>query len=499
MNLGELLGAIAVGSSHPALEANVTGISTNSQSCQPGDLFLGIPGSRVDGGEFWPGAIARGAIAALISPAAFSTVTPRGEAVFSSGDMVQACAQITARFYGYPATKLKLVGVTGTNGKTTTTHLIEFFLQHSCRATALLGTLYVRWHNHIESAINTTPPADQLHKKLAAAVAAGTTHAVMEVSSHALVQGRVLGCPFDVAVFTNLTQDHLDFHINMENYFQAKALLFGEQYLRGRAIVNLDDPYSLRLAKGIPPGQVWTYSLENPQAAIYPSNLHYTAHGVTGKLHTPMGAIAFHSPLVGQFNLQNLLGAVGASLCLGVDLSIIAEVLPDFPGIPGRMEQVEINSGQDIKVVVDYAHTPDGLEKFLTATRLFTPGRLICVFGCRGERDRTKRPIMGEIATRLAELVVLTSDSPKTEDPEQIIQDILAGVAPQVCPLVEKDRAKAIHLAIAQAQPGDTVVITGRGHEGYQTLGQKNIPFDDREQARLALQKRYLVGAWPVC
>ena len=205
MNLGELLGAIAVGSSHPALEANVTGISTNSQSCQPGDLFLGIPGSRVDGGEFWPGAIARGAIAALISPAAFSTVTPRGEAVFSSGDMVQACAQITARFYGYPATKLKLVGVTGTNGKTTTTHLIEFLLQHSRYATALLGTLYVRWHDHIESAINTTPLADQLHKKLAAAVAAGITHAVMEVSSHALVQGRVLGCPFDVAVFTNLT------------------------------------------------------------------------------------------------------------------------------------------------------------------------------------------------------------------------------------------------------------------------------------------------------
>ncbi len=499
MNLGELLGAIAVGSSHPALEANVTGISTNSQSCQPGDLFLGIPGSRVDGGEFWPGAIARGAIAALISPAAFSTVTPRGEAVFSSGDMVQACAQITARFYGYPATKLKLVGVTGTNGKTTTTHLIEFLLQHSRCATALLGTLYVRWHDHIESAINTTPLADQLHKKLAAAVAAGITHAVMEVSSHALVQGRVLGCPFDVAVFTNLTQDHLDFHINMENYFQAKALLFGEEYLRGRAIINLDDPYSLRLAKDIPPGQVWTYSLENPQAEIYPSNLHYTAHGVTGKLHTPMGTIAFHSPLVGQFNLQNLLGAVGASLCLGVDLSIIADVLPDFPGIPGRMEQVEISPGQDIKVVVDYAHTPDGLEKFLTATRLFTPGRLICVFGCRGERDRTKRPIMGEIATRLAELVVLTSDSPKTEDPEQIIQDILAGVAPQVCPLVEKDRAKAIHLAIAQAQPGDTVVITGRGHEGYQTLGQKNIPLDDREQARLALQKRYLVGAWPVC
>jgi len=489
MKLRELLGTIGI--DHPALENEVTGISTNSQTCQPGDLFIGMPGSRVDGGEFWPGALQQGAVAALVSVSAIDKVVPHGEPVFSTPDTVQACAQIAAQFYGQPASKLRLVGVTGTNGKTTTTHLIEFLLQHSHKPTALMGTLYVRWQNHLEVALNTTLFADQLHSRLAEAVAAGNQYAVIEVSSHALSQGRVLGCPFEAAVFTNLTQDHLDFHRTMEDYFQAKALLFGENYLKGRAIVNLDDEYGQRLAQTIPPPQLWTYSLDNPLADLHLSNVDYTASGVSGQLHTPQGTIAFTSPLVGQFNLQNLMAAVGACLHLGVELALIAEVLPQFAGVPGRVERVQVSPQQDISVVVDYAHTPDGLENLLRATRPFVPGRLICVFGCGGDRDRTKRPLMGEIAARLADIVVVTSDNPRTEDPERILEDILTGISPGVSAVVEVDRAKAIQIAIAQAQRGDGVIIAGKGHEDYQILGTERVPFDDRLQARLALEQRY--------
>lgn len=474
-------------------EREVKGLCTNSHACQPGDVFLGMPGTRVDGGEFWPSALASGAVAALVSSQVWAQC-PGGETdwVVPMTDMAIACAEVAARFYGYPARQMGLVGVTGTNGKTTTTHLIEHLLGAASQPTALLGTLYSRWPGHQQTALYTTPFAVDLQADLAAAVAAGCRHGVMEVSSHALAQKRVWGCPFEVGVFTNLTQDHLDYHRDMEDYFGAKALLFSQAYLTGRAVINGDSPYGQRLAAQLPPERVWLYSTQAADADLYTGDLTYQANGVTGTLHTPGGTVAFMSPLVGQFNLENLLAAVGAALHLGISLEIIAAALPQFGGVPGRMEQVTVAPTQDISVIVDYAHTPDSLKNSLQAARPFVPGRLICVFGCGGDRDRTKRPQMGRIAYELADQVVVTSDNPRTEDPDQILQDIVAGIPATLgADQVVRDRAAAIAAAIAMAQPGDGVLIAGKGHEDYQILGTEKIHFDDREQARHYLNQRY--------
>lgn len=494
MKLREILAAIPNVLRSPAesaLEVEVTGLSTNSHACKPGDLFIGIPGTRVDGGDFWPSAIAAGAVAALVSPQAAEKHPPQGGApVIPVADMTAASALAAAAFYGNPAQKLKMVGVTGTNGKTTTTHLIEFLLNKVQQRTALFGTLYARWPGFEQTAIHTTPFAAELQQQLAGAVAAGCQVGVMEVSSHSLAQGRVLGCPFDVAVFTNLTQDHLDYHRDMEDYFGAKALLFSPDYLQGRAAINLDDPYGKRLISQLPPEKVWSYSTSDSTADLWASDIAYQPTGVKGILHAPTGEAAFELPLVGQFNLSNMLAAVAVGLHLGVDLATIVEILSAFSGVPGRMERVQIQPNQDVSVIVDYAHTPDSLENMLRASRPFIRGKMICVFGCGGDRDRTKRPKMGKIAAELADKVVVTSDNPRTEDPEKILQDILAGIPETVQPVVIADRAVAIRTAILQAQPGDGVLIAGKGHEDYQILGTEKIHFDDREQAREALQER---------
>lgn len=503
MRLHQLLEALPAGSVDsgfilPADQANheVKGLCTNSHACRPGDVFIGMPGTRVDGGEFWPSALEAGAVAALVSAQALQNrPVANGDPVapvVPLTDMAVACAEVAARFYGYPARHLELVGVTGTNGKTTTTHLIEHLLRAADHPTALLGTLYSRWPGHQQTALYTTPFALELQADLAAAQAAGCRYGVLEVSSHALAQKRAWGCPFEVAVFTNLTQDHLDYHQDLEDYFSAKALLFSSTYLTGRAVINGDTPYGQRLVQQLPPERVWTYSTQSTQADLYTENLAYQANGVTGHLHTPAGSLDFASPLVGQFNLENLLAAVGAALHLGVPLHVITAVLPEFGGVPGRMEQVNIGPDQDISVIVDYAHTPDSLKNSLQAARPFVPGRLICVFGCGGDRDRTKRPQMGAIAYELADAIVVTSDNPRTEDPEQILRDVVAGIPASLGDeAVVCDRAAAIAAAIAMAQPGDGILIAGKGHEDYQILGTEKIHFDDREQARHYLQERY--------
>ncbi|TVP67211.1 MAG: UDP-N-acetylmuramoyl-L-alanyl-D-glutamate--2,6-diaminopimelate ligase, partial [Nodularia sp. (in: Bacteria)] len=381
-------------------------------------------------------------------------------------------------------------GVTGTNGKTTTTHLIEFLLTKAHLSTALMGTLYTRWPGFEQTAVHTTPFAVELQQQLAEAVKAGCEFGAMEVSSHALAQGRVLGCEFEVGVFSNLTQDHLDYHSDMEDYFAAKALLFSPEYLQGRAIINADDAYGQRLIASLSSERVWSYSVNDHSADLWMSNLNYEPNGVSGMLHTPKGDVTFRSPLVGQYNLENLLAAVGAVLHLGLDLQLVAAAIPEFPGVPGRMERVQISSEQEISVIVDYAHTPDSLENLLKAARPFIPGKMICVFGCGGDRDRTKRPKMGKIAAELADVAVLTSDNPRTEDPERILQDVLAGIPDTAKPTVICDRAIAIRTAILQAQPGDGVLLAGKGHEDYQILGTEKIHFDDREHARDALQER---------
>jgi UDP-N-acetylmuramoyl-L-alanyl-D-glutamate--2,6-diaminopimelate ligase len=313
----------------------------------------------------------------------------------------------------------------------------------------------------------------------------------MEVSSHALAQGRVKGCTFEVGVFTNLTQDHLDFHETMEDYFAAKALLFSPEYLTGKAIINLDDPYGRRLIDKLDRHKVWTYSVTDSSADLWTSDLDYESNGVSGILHTPKGNVAFRSPLVGQFNLSNLLAAIGTALHLGLDVEALVGQLSLFPGVPGRMERVFLDKGQqDVSVIVDYAHTPDSLKNLLKAARPFISGKMICVFGCGGDRDRTKRPLMGQIAAELADVAVVTSDNPRTEDPDKILQDILAGIPDSVRPIVISDRAEAIRTAIQNARSGDGVLIAGKGHEDYQILGTEKIHFDDREQAREALAKR---------
>jgi UDP-N-acetylmuramoyl-L-alanyl-D-glutamate--2,6-diaminopimelate ligase len=495
MKLRELLAAvpsISFDAQHPALDAEVKGLSTNSHACKSGDLFLGMPGTRVDGGDFWQSAIESGAVAAVISNQAAEKTPSQegGSCVIAAADMAQVCGQIAAAFYGHPASKLKLVGVTGTNGKTTTTHLIEFLLNQMQLPAAIFGTLYTRWPGYEKTALYTTPFAVELQKQLAEAVEAGCKYGVMEVSSHALAQHRVLGCAFEVAVFTNLTQDHLDFHTDMEDYFNAKSLLFSPDYLKNRAVVNIDDSYGRRIVKTLNPEQVWSYSTSDQTADFYADDLQYQPNGVKGILHTPKGKTAFALPLVGQFNLSNMLAAVGAALELGLDLSAIVDKLSEFAGVPGRMERVQISPDQDISVIVDYAHTPDSLENLLKASRPFISGQMICVFGCGGDRDRTKRPIMGKIVAELADLAVVTSDNPRTEVPDRILDDVIAGIPAEVKPIVICDRAAAIRTAIMNAKPGDGVLIAGKGHEDYQILGTEKVHFDDREQARLALKER---------
>ncbi len=493
MKLGDLLAAVPdlQVPSDPRLDGEVKGISTNSHACQAGDLFVGMPGTRVDGGEFWQGALNEGAIAAIISPEAAEKVPPdSNKLVFVIDDVAAACAYLSSAFYEYPARQMQTIGVTGTNGKTTTTHLIEFLLASAQQPTALLGTLYARWPGYQKTASYTTPFAVDLQAQLAEAAKAGSKYAVMEVSSHSLVQKRILGCAFAAAVFTNLTQDHLDFHKDMEDYFAAKALLFSPDYLQGRAIVNGDDAYGQRIIKSLDPERVWRYSTQS-EADLWTSDLILEPMGVKGKLHTPAGETAFELPLVGQYNIENMLAAVGVALHCGIELEAIASALPRFTGVPGRMERVQLKSEQDISIIVDYAHTPDSLENVLKASRPFISKKMICVFGCGGDRDRTKRPKMGKIAAELSDLAVVTSDNPRTEDPQRILDDILAGIPEETTVKVIADRAEAIRTAILEAKPGDGVIIAGKGHEDYQILGTEKIHFDDREQARSALEERY--------
>ncbi|MEB3322677.1 MAG: UDP-N-acetylmuramoyl-L-alanyl-D-glutamate--2,6-diaminopimelate ligase [Synechococcaceae cyanobacterium] len=473
----------------------VLSISCDSRRVGPGTLFLGLPGSQVDGGTFWPEVLAAGAAAAVISPAAAAARPPApGEAVVVLEEPVaRRVGELAAAFWQDPSRRMALIGVTGTNGKTTTTHLIEHLAATSARPAALFGTLVNRWPGHCVTAQHTTAFADQLQTLLAQAVEAGARVGAMEVSSHALDQQRVAGCRFAGAVFTNLTQDHLDYHPSMEAYFAAKALLFAPPLLTGGAVVNVDDPWGRHLAEQLrAEGRTcWRSSLEDPAAELRVTDLAMGPEGMGGQLITPAGSERFRSPLVGRFNLMNLLQAVGILLLQDLPLAPLVEGLATFRGVPGRMERVIGTPGTPAPaVLVDYAHTPDGLENALRACRPFTAGRLICVFGCGGDRDRSKRPQMGAIAARLADAVVVTSDNPRTEDPQLILEDVLAGVPEGAERVVEVDRAAAIAGAIADAGPDDLVLIAGKGHEDYQILGTTKVHFDDREEAEKALRMR---------
>ena len=477
----------------------VEGITCDSRSVKKGTLFLGLPGEKFDGGSFWPQALSLGAVAAVIGPEAaeLKTPGPKDAVVVVPEPVGKWVGELAAAFWERPTSKIPLIGVTGTNGKTTTTHLIDYLSTSVGLQSALFGTLVNRWPNHQEVAKYTTGVAVAVQENLSKAVQAGAQIAAMEVSSHALVQNRVAGCYFAGAVFTNLTQDHLDYHLSMDEYFRAKTLLFKPPFLdidSSRAVVNIDNCWGEQLSRALK-NNCWKCSLDESKrenAELFIGDVEMNSSGIRAHLFSPLGDGYFTSPLIGNFNLMNLLQAVGALIQQGLPLQELLDSIVDFPGVPGRMERINLTTvGSDLSsptVLVDYAHTPDGLMNALIESRVCTKGKLICVFGCGGDRDKGKRSKMGAIAARFADHVVITSDNPRTESPQNIINDILSGMPSSIKYTVDVDRSKAIKIAILSANPEDLILIAGKGHEDYQVIGNKKFYFNDREFARQILK-----------
>jgi UDP-N-acetylmuramoyl-L-alanyl-D-glutamate--2,6-diaminopimelate ligase len=456
----------------------ITALAYDSRRVGAGTLFFCFPGHDADGHDFARAAVEAGA-AALVVERGLDLDVPQ----LRVADARAVMAPIAARFWGDPTAELQIIGITGTNGKTTTAFLVRAILEAAGRSCGLLGTVKRVVGGVEEEVVRTTPEAIDLQETFRRMVDAGDTACAMEVSSHALALRRADAIHFDVALFTNLTQDHLDFHADMEDYFQAKRLLFGMS--PGAAIVNLDDLYGRRLADEI--NDPITFSAAGAEADFRAAEVSFDATGARFLVHAPDGEAEVRTPLPGDFNVANALGALAAAHSLGVDLGTAAAALAEARRVPGRFEPVD--EGQPFAVLVDYAHTPDSLENVLRAARRLTENRVICVFGCGGDRDREKRPHMGRIAAELADLAVITSDNPRSEDPEAIIAEILAGIDDQAVE-IDPDRRAAIGLALRQAEPGDTVVIAGKGHEqGQEFEGGRKIPFDDREVTREELRK----------
>jgi len=487
--LSNLLAGLSLSCVSLVADRQVRGIAYDSRKVERDFLFVAVKGFKTDGHLYVPGAVERGACAVIMQ----ETVPVPGSISWAmAADTRKTLAKAAARFYNYPARKLKMVGVTGTNGKTTTANLINAIYREHGMKTGLIGTI----HNYIGDRVlpveHTTPESADLQKLLAEMAAENVQAVVMEVSSHALALHRVEECAFDNAVFTNLTRDHLDFHGDMQQYLEAKSLLFAglgrdnHKPFRKWAVVNIDDPAAEHIiaACHVP---VITYGLRK-DADIKARDVRVTARGVAFKAVTGSEMTYLQLRLTGKFNVYNALAAVAAGVADNIPLSTIKAALERVSGVPGRFELVD--RGQHFAVVVDYAHTPDGLENVLDTAREITTGRLITVFGCGGDRDRAKRPMMGEIAARMSDLAVVTSDNPRSEDPIAIIEDILAGVrqVEGACYTVVPDRREAIRQAISAANPGDVVLIAGKGHEDYQITGSQRLHFDDREEAIKALE-----------
>jgi UDP-N-acetylmuramoyl-L-alanyl-D-glutamate--2,6-diaminopimelate ligase len=470
MTLRELMGY-----GGPGADVEVTGLAYSSQGVTPGALFFCVPGFRTDGHDFAPDAVARGAVA-LVCQRPLELGVP--EVIVD--DVRAAMGPAAARFHGDPTAELDVVGITGTNGKTTTAFLVRHLLEADGRACGLLGTVKRVVAGVEEEVERTTPEAIDLQATFRAMVDGGDRACAMEVSSHALELGRVAGIRFACRVFTNLTQDHLDFHETMEAYFAAKRRLFDAD---GPAVVNADDEYGRRIAAEV---DATTFAVEG-DADYRAYDVRFDLMGSRFRCATPDGELELRSPLPGLFNVQNVLAAVAAARALGVPAETIAGALPEFGRVPGRFEPVD--EGQDFGVLVDYAHTPEALENVLRAAREVTQGRLHVVFGAGGDRDRGKRPLMGEAARRLADRVLVTSDNPRSEEPEAIIDEIMAGAGPDA--EREGDRRRAIALAVESAEQGDVVVIAGKGHEqGQEFENGRKEPFDDVAVARDALRAR---------
>lgn len=475
------------------LPAEILGVAYDSRKVAPGEIFVAIPGLKQDGRRYVEDALARGATAVVLEGA--DLLEGRSVARVLVGSARAALARLADAYFGHPSGSLTVIGITGTNGKTTTSYLVDGLLAAQGRRTGLIGTVQYRIGALSIPAGQTTPEALETQQLLRRMVDEGVTGVAMEVSSHALALSRVEGIDFDVAVFTNLTQDHLDFHVTMDAYRDAKRHLFvllaaGNKPTR-TAVVNADDASGLAMVADLPLHTL-TYGVRG-RADVRPTRWSSGAEGIRMNVRTPAGHLDIASPLVGEHNVENLLAATGVGIALGMEPALIARALGSVGSVPGRFERVE--AGQPFLVVVDYAHTPDALERTLeTARKLRGPGgRLAVVFGCGGDRDRGKRPLMGGIAARLAERVWVTSDNPRSEPPEAIIADIVAGIPGGIALDRHEtipDRKAAIQRALTWAGAGDVVVIAGKGHETYQIIGSDVLPFDDRAQARAALAGR---------
>ncbi len=483
MKLRELLRDVPVRASRGNMDIDSASVTADSRLAGAGSVFVAVPGFKTDGARFIDSALSKGA-AAIVSE------TPANAPVLIEVDDSRAAlATIAANFYGRPVEHLTLVGVTGTSGKTTTTKMIESVFDAAGGPVGLVGTIEYRAGDERLTADRTTPDAVVLQQWLAKMVDAGVRNAVMEVSSHALSLKRTFGMHFSAAVFTNLTQDHLDFHKDFEDYFAAKRKLFDQiDRTRKTAIVNIDDEYGRRLAKELGDCVV-TFGRDAKADIRAPEDFDISVRGLHGVVQTPSGDVTVDSRLLGAPNLSNWLGAIGAALAVGIDIPTIEAGIRNLAAVRGRFEYVESDGGPT--VIVDYAHKPDALEKLLPAVRDLDRNRnVIVIFGCGGDRDKDKRAKMGAIAARLADRVVLTSDNPRSEKPEAILDDIEKGMKGAANYERIARRREAIARTIAGASDDDVIVIAGKGHESYQVIGDQVIHFDDREEAERALQAR---------
>jgi UDP-N-acetylmuramoyl-L-alanyl-D-glutamate--2,6-diaminopimelate ligase len=501
MILAELLHDLNDAEPHGELSAAITFLTCDSRQATPGTLFFALRGTSADGHSYIAQAVQAGASAVILEDAAYA---PDSVPWVKTADGRAAMGMLAARFNGDPTAALPLIGITGTNGKTTTTYLIEAILSAAGIPAAVLGTISYRFGSQTIEASHTTPESTELQTAFRQLKEAGAQAFVMEVSSHALEQKRADGCYFDVGIFSNLTRDHLDYHVTMESYLQAKSRLFSELLKADdvkparRAVVNMDDAYGARVvASAACP--VITYGRDG-LCDVRPEEVHLSTQGISGVLHTPTGEFPFASKLLGHFNLSNILAAVAAGIALDLPLSAIRAGIERHSTVPGRMERVPNRSG--VTCLVDYAHTGDALENVLATLQEIVTGRIITVFGCGGDRDNGKRPIMGSIAVRMSDLAIVTSDNPRTEDPQDILKQIKGGISAlgvheyrneelaagfdnKGFTMLE-NRHEAIRLAIRLAQPGDIVLLAGKGHEDYQILGTIKHRFDDREEAAAA-------------
>ena len=468
------------------LHVPLTRLATDSRLVGPGDVFVAMPGTYVDGRRFIPQALAAGAVAVLWEAADFQWDPAWRVPNLAVLDLRAHLGFIAARAHGDPSRRMWVAGVTGTNGKTSCSHWIAQSLTHLGRRTAVLGTLGNGFPGELKPGTHTTLDAASLQVQLADLLSRGASGVVMEVSSHGLDQGRVNGVTFAAALFTNLTRDHLDYHGTMEQYGAAKAQLFQWPGLE-HAVINLDDKFGAQLAGSLDRSCLNVLGYGLGKGEISGHRLDLSKRGLTLEIETPWGAGVIRSQLLGRFNAINLLGVLGVLLAAGIKLDDATCALEKVEPVPGRLQM--LRRPDRPLVVVDYAHTPDALEKVLETLRtvLGSEGRLICVFGCGGERDAGKRPLMGELATRLAESVFVTSDNPRSEDPRAIVDQIIAHAHPNY--RVEIDRATAIQLALREARSGDLVLIAGKGHEDYQEIAGRRVPFSDTEVARRVLEE----------